>query len=126
MINMLRKFVVIEREEQSMSDDNKEVRRRQLPTYMSLVLRGFAGVYLVYSAWQLFKQQDQADPGIFVLICFVLFVAVGIFLIIWTASSYFKGEFVGGKADILEEVPGEDGAAADSKETIVTEKKKKE
>lgn len=115
-----------EREEQSMSEENKETRRRQLPSYMALVLRGFAGAYLVYSAWQLFKQQDQANPGIFVVICFIVFVAVGVFLIIWTANSYIKGEFIGGKADIIEEVPVEMQEGVLEKSTSKAESKKKE
>lgn len=89
-----------------MSKETNE-KTRQLPTQVMLALRGFIGFYLIYLAVELIKDESYIAPRALVIICSILFAAVGVFMLVWIMHSFIKGEYVGGKADIQEEITEE-------------------
>lgn len=89
-----------------MSKETKE-KTRQLPTQVMLALRGFIGFYLIYLAVELIKDESYIAPRALVIICSILFAVVGVFMLVWIMHSFIKGEYVGGKADIEEEITEE-------------------
>ena len=88
---------------------NKEAneKTRQFPTQIMLALRGFIGFYLLYLAVELIKDESYIAPRALVIFCSILFVVAGIFMLVWIMRSFIKGEYVGGKADIQEEITEE-------------------
>lgn len=88
---------------------NKETneKTRQFPTQIMLALRGFIGFYLLYLAVELIKDESYIAPRALVIFCSILFVVAGIFMLVWIMRSFIKGEYVGGKADIQEEITEE-------------------
>lgn len=87
----------------SMSEQNTKKATKQLPTQMMLMIRGFLGLYLLYLAVDLIKNESMVNPRMIIIICSVLFVISGIILFILSARSFLRGEYVGGKADIEED-----------------------
>lgn len=88
---------------------NKESNKKtgQLPTQIMLALRGFIGFYLLYLAVELIKDESYIAPRALVITCSILFAAAGVFMLVWIMRSFIKGEYVGGKADIQEEITEE-------------------
>ena len=93
---------------------------KQLPTQIMLALRGFIGFYLLYLAAQLMKDESYVAPRVLVIVCSILFSVVGVFMLVWIMRSFIKGEYVGGKADIQEEITDE--MLLDSEESDKTNK----
>lgn len=92
--------------EENMNKETNE-KARQLPTQVMLALRGFIGFYLLYLSVELIKDESYIAPRALVIICSVLFAVVGVFMLVWIMRSFIKGEYVGGKADIQEEITEE-------------------
>lgn len=80
---------------------------KQFPTQIMLALRGFIGFYLLYLAVELIKDESYIAPRALVIFCSILFAAGGVFMLVWIMRSFIKGEYVGGKADIQEEIEEE-------------------
>ena len=89
-----------------MSKETNE-KTRQLPTQIMLALRGFIGFYLLYLSVELIKDESYIAPRVLVIICSILFAVVGVFMLVWIMRSFIRGEYVGGKADIQEEIKEE-------------------
>ena len=53
------------------------------------------------------KDESYIAPRALVIFCSILFVVAGIFMLVWIMRSFIKGEYVGGKADIQEEITEE-------------------
>ena len=77
-------------------DTNKTV----LPNQAMLFLRGFIGFYLIYLAYELIRDESKVAPRPLIIICSVLFVVAGVFMVVWIIRSWIRGEYIGGKADV--------------------------
>ena len=87
---------------------SKETNKKtQHPTQIMLALRGFIGFYLLYLAVELIQDESYIAPRALVITCSVLFALVGVFMLVWIMRSFIRGEYVGGKADIQEEITEE-------------------
>lgn len=88
---------------------SKETNKKtaQLPTQVMLTLRGFIGFYLLYLAVELIQDESYIAPRVLVIVCSIVFAAAGVFMLVWIMRSFIKGEYVGGKADIQEEITEE-------------------
>ncbi|MBS7302855.1 MAG: hypothetical protein KIG50_01790 [Lachnospiraceae bacterium] len=86
-----------------MSEKN-ENRKRPLPTQIMLTLRGFIGFYLLYLAVGLIRDESGGAPRMLVMVFAVIFAIAGTFLVAWIIRSFIRGEYVGGKADVSDEM----------------------
>lgn len=88
-----------------MGNKNKkeDASKTVLPNQAMLFLRGFIGFYLIYLAYELIRDESRVAPRPVVIICSVIFVIAGIFMVVWIIRSWIRGEYIGGKADISTE-----------------------
>ena len=80
--------------------DNQKKTGKVLPNQTMLFLRGFIGGYLVYLAYELIRDEGPVSPRPVIIIFAILFVLAGGCLVAWVIRSFFRGEYIGGKADI--------------------------
>lgn len=80
-----------------MNEENKK--KPQFPTQMMLMIRAFLGGYVLYLAADILKTENMEDPNMLVILGAVLLIVGGGLVIFFAIRSFFKGEYVGGKAD---------------------------
>ncbi len=76
--------------------------KKKLPTQMTLTIRVFIAVYLLYMAVDMIKTEDITNPRMIIMGAAALFAVVGVVLIIWVLRTFIRGEYEGGRADISE------------------------
>lgn len=86
------------------TEQEKKENKMPLPTQAALFFRGFAGFYLLYLVYQMFAESPEEEPSVIIIIFSILFTIVGIFLLFVTVRGFLRGEYVGGKADISNEM----------------------
>ena len=86
-----------------MNSEKENKSRKYLPNQSMLAIKVILGGYLVYLAYDIMSTEIYAGPRIGIVLFCILFVVAGIFLIITTARSFIRGEYIGGKADIMED-----------------------
>lgn len=86
-----------------MNNQNKKEKKTYLPTQAMLFLRGSVGVYLIYLAYELFRDESSSAPRMAVMVFSIIFIIAGAIIVFGIIRSWIRGEYVGGKADISEE-----------------------
>lgn len=79
--------------------------QRKLPAQFSLILRAAAGVYLLYTGWDL---REAISESWFFLLAVIFFGAAGVILLFHSVRALYKGEFENGKADPKWDQPREE------------------
>lgn len=86
-----------------MNDQNKKDKKTYLPTQAMLILRGSIGVYLMYLAYELFRDESKVAPRMIVIVFSIVFMVAGAIIFVGIIRKYIRGEYVGGKADTSNE-----------------------
>lgn len=74
---------------------------RSLPTPMMLFMRILVGAYLVYTSYEVYKGSlTDGNPGMFFIVCAVLFAIAGAGVVILGLKDLIKGKYRGGPLDI--------------------------
>lgn len=82
---------------------NKENNKKVLPTQAMLFLRGSVGVYLMYLAFDLFKDESMSASRMVIIIFSIIFAVAGAIIVFGAIRTWIRGEFVGGKADVSDD-----------------------
>jgi len=85
-----------------MNDKKEKNQKKYLPNPSMLAIKAVLGGYLVYLAYDVMSTEILTGPRIGIAIFCILFVVAGFVLVITTLRSFIKGEYIGGKADIME------------------------
>lgn len=91
-----------------MKNKKRNETKQYLPNQSMLAIKIILGGYLVYLAYDIMSTEILTGPRIGIVLFCILFVVAGVFLIIVTTRSFIRGEYIGGKADIMEDENGEE------------------
>jgi len=79
--------------------DNSEEKKSKFVTNQTvLTIRVLVGGYVAYLGYDIIKTEEKALVS---TIFAGLFIVIGAFLVIWSLKKLIKGEYQGGKADII-------------------------
>lgn len=86
-----------------MDKENQENNKKVLPTQAMLLLRGAVGAYLMYLAFDLFKDESMSVSRMIIIIFSIIFAVAGAIIVFGAVRTWMRGEFVGGKADVSDD-----------------------
>jgi len=86
-----------------MNKENQENNKKVLPTQAMLFLRGSVGVYLMYLAFDLLKDESMSASRMVIFIFSIIFAVAGAIIVFGIVRTWMRGEFVGGKADVSDD-----------------------
>jgi len=85
--------------EKKSQEKNKQV----LPNQGMLFLRGTVGVYLMYLAYDLLRDESKTAPRMTIIIFSIIFAVAGAVIVFGIVRTWIRGEYIGGKADTSED-----------------------